>query len=57
MDKTAIVLTEYVIVSIPDYSCCLRTFRTTLVLSLLVPEKKTLKRFLLNMCMAAILVS
>ena len=31
MDKTAIVLTEYVIVSIPNYSGCLRTFRTALV--------------------------
>ena len=32
MDKTATVLTKYVIVSIPDYSCCLRIFRTALVL-------------------------
>ena len=33
MGKTAIVFIDFVIVSISNYSCYLRTFRTTLVLS------------------------
>ena len=34
MDKTAIVLIGFVIVSIPNYSCCVLTFRTALVYKL-----------------------
>ena len=33
MDKTATVLIGCIVVSIPNYSCCLRTFRTVLVRS------------------------
>ena len=41
MGKTAIVLIGFVTVSVPNFSCCLRTFRTAFVIRLSTPQPQS----------------
>ena len=50
MSKIAIVLIGFIIVSVPNYSCCLQTLQTVLVyakcklLKILTEKKKNMKK-------------